>query len=514
MNYFNKTDNQRNFFNYAYQLFFVVAALVVFMLEAKAWPLSPGRDYSSYVTYYFQSSMDELAYPRVMLHRTPIFPMFLGWFSNIGGPSLLEFLAGLSFVVSVLLVYRIGSYYSTVSGIISGALILIYPAYGAIYHFIGSEFLTSLVFLSWVYLVVCSEKNFDLKIYIISGILAGILIWIRPGNQIFILFCIYPFFLKNVSLKLKTQACFTFILFVSIFHFSLSSYNYMRYDYFGLASGFKGTPFLKVFVKDKLVKPENGPVSKALGELVERELLGKIPYSAEKVTIENFFENPTARKWFDILILSEKGLLPGSNPLREIAIEAIMANPAKYLLYNIRDILVLLTKEQFYPQIPKAKDFHKDNETPESLRYKIGKRIIENKDDDIAISYFEWIMYQDEDSLERIAGLQNKINSSKMILPKRDGDELFGRIMNFLISITPGMLWFIVLGLIWLILNRNSRHYSIIFMLFLALCSVGASSVTVNNSVPHYRIIFDPIFILVFSLVFSFPNRRNNLNYN
>lgn len=509
MNYLKNLENKKNVSCLVYQLLFVIAAIIVFFLEAKAWPLSPGRDFSSYVTYYFQSSMNELAYPRVMLHRTPVFPMFLGWFSSLGGQSLLEFLAGLSFVFSVLLCYKIGSKYSTLSGIISCWIVLIYPAYGAIYHFIGSEFLTSMVFLLWVFFVVTSEEKFELKTYIISGILAGILIWIRPGNQIFVLFCFYPFLLKSVPFRLKVRASSTFLIFISIFYFSLSCYNYIRYDYFGLASGFRGTPFLKVFVKDKLIKPENGPVSKALGELVERELLDKQPYLAENITKETFFENPTARKWFDILILSEGGRLPGNNPLRQIAIEAIMANPLKYLLYNVRDILVLLSKEQFYPQVPKFIGVLRNIETPESLRNKNEKRILNNKDDDIAISYFELVLYQDDASLKRIADLQNIINSSKLILPQRGGDELFGRIMNFLISITPGMLWFIVFGLIWVFYFGISKYYSIIFMLCMALCSVAASSISVNNGVPHYRIIFDPLFIIVFSLIFSSAKPKN-----
>ena len=279
-----------------------------------------------------------------------------------------------------------------------------------------------------------------------------------------------------------------------------------------MSSGNKGTPFLKIYAHNKLVKPENGPVSDALGKLVENELLDKEPYTKMNVTKEKFFENPTGRKWFDILILSERFKINGNNPLREIAFEAIKSFPLEYIHLTIRDICMLFFSiHQYYPPASKQQSVDEGFVTSESLSQTISQRIANNNDDDIAISYYELEMYRDKGSLERIVKLKNAINSLGLNLPISSGNQNVAKLLNFMTSIYPGMIWFILAGALAIFLKPQNNMTPLIFMLFLSVGSVIAASIAVNN-VPHYRIIFDPVFI-IFGVIgcFSFNIKKNNV---
>ncbi|EKE25374.1 MAG: hypothetical protein ACD_5C00188G0004, partial [uncultured bacterium] len=464
-----------------FQIGIITLAVAIFVLQAIAWPLSPGRDFGSYVTYYLQMWMQELGYPRVMLHRTPIFPLYLGVFWKIGGPLMLEVLSGILFVTGILIVYKIGKHFSKISGVIAAILVLVYSAYGAIFHYVGTEFLTSVVFLYWTFLVIQLGDDFKISSYFLSGILAGLLIWIRPGNQIFIIFFLYPLFLRNVTFFTRIKASAAFIVTVVFLYTVLSSYNWLRYEHFGLASGNRGTPFYKVFTSDKLVKPGNGETSKALAELIESELLDKEPYSREGVTKESFFENPTGRKWFDILVLTERFSLPGDNPLRGIAIEAIKTNPLKYIGCNIRDLILLMCNvHQYFPVVPQKDDNAPSRPSVDLLKRNLEERLENNKDNDIAISYFEMEMYRNNDSLERIANLQGEIFESGMRLPNRSGNEFLGKVLNFSTSIFPGMFWFIIFGLVGFVIYRRKNIYPFLFMVTISILSIIISCIAVN----------------------------------
>src|SRR5438067_6015983 len=89
-------------------IFLGIAAALVFVAQSLAWPLSPGRDFGTYVQYFVDMWHAEPAYPMLMLYRPPVAPLFIGVCLKMGGPLLLEIAQGALFCVSILAVYRIG----------------------------------------------------------------------------------------------------------------------------------------------------------------------------------------------------------------------------------------------------------------------------------------------------------------------------------------------------------------------------------------------------------------------
>ena len=50
-----------------------VLALLIYFVQSIAWPITPGRDFGSYLLYFVQIPLpiDELGIPNAMLKRTP-----------------------------------------------------------------------------------------------------------------------------------------------------------------------------------------------------------------------------------------------------------------------------------------------------------------------------------------------------------------------------------------------------------------------------------------------------------
>lgn len=479
----------------------VLLSIVVYAIQTLAWPLAPGRDFSSYVTYFVQILMDDPGYPRTMLHRTFFFPVLLGGLNALGGTVLIELFAGFLFVTSVVAVYYIGLRFNKMSGIAAALLVILFPSYGALYHFISSEFLTSCTFLYWIVYLLYSKQEFSVKTFFIHGLFVALLVYIRPANQVLVLFMFYPLLKSNFSYmqKMKASASFLFVVFVAIF--MLSSYNFYRYNHFGVSGGSGGFPFYKVYTKSGLVKPENGVVSSEMAELIKSKLLDKDPYKMKSMDIEGFFDNSSGRKWFDMLILSENNSFSSSNPLRAMAFEAILQAPFVYIKQCVRDIVMLFSfdHKQYKPEPPVVGDIENSFVQPTELLERMESRLTSYKGNDIAISYFELEMYRDQESLANIAHLLREVDQLNLVVPSRDGDVFISRILNQITSVFPGMFWFLVVGGVGFLMDKQRKMFPLFFMVFLAFFLTSFAVCGVND-VPHYRLMFDPVFI-VFGVV-------------
>src|ERR671935_188618 len=57
----------------------------------------------------------------------------------------------------------------------------------------------------------------------------------------------------------------------------------------------------RTFVTDKIVRPDNGPQSRALARAVQRDLIPKQPYRAYHITLDDFFTKASPRMQVDLL---------------------------------------------------------------------------------------------------------------------------------------------------------------------------------------------------------------------
>src|SRR5262249_59333111 len=100
-------------------------------------------------------------------------------------------------------------------------------------------------------------------------------------------------------------------------------------------------------------RPDNGPASKRLAALVERDLLPEEPYRAYGITLDEFFSNPSPRLIVDLAAISNRvyGRKSDSRILRDVGIEAVRTHPRAYATGVTRTIGDLLW-QSVYRSLP------------------------------------------------------------------------------------------------------------------------------------------------------------------
>src|SRR5205823_1771038 len=110
-------------------------------------------------------------------------------------------------------------------------------------------------------------------------------------------------------------------------------HNGLLYGDYTFARGGDATiPFYRAYVTDKIVRPSNGPASRELARVVQRDLLPKQPYRAYGITLHDFFTQASPRMQTDLVALSDrlKGFDTDDRWLRDIGIEAVRTHEHTY----------------------------------------------------------------------------------------------------------------------------------------------------------------------------------------
>ena len=105
-------------------------ALVTYALQSLAWPLHYGRDGTNYIVYYLAMFSRQPVYQMLMLRRPVVAPLLYGLPLTFLGSTITEILSGLVYCVSILLIYRLGSYFGRRTALAAALLVNFYPAYG------------------------------------------------------------------------------------------------------------------------------------------------------------------------------------------------------------------------------------------------------------------------------------------------------------------------------------------------------------------------------------------------
>ena len=323
----------------------LIAALI-FFVESLVWSFSSGRDFPSYIWYYLQFFQPRAALPMIMIYRAPGASLFIGAIIDHFGVIFMHSIMGVFFVCTVFLVYRIGIYWNRRTGFIASLAVGLNPAYGRLFHTIASDSIFAFAFVIWVYFVLKGINDASPKYFFTNAFLIFLLVLIRPGSQILLLFGIAPFLLKDRSLKQKIRCSGAFFLTASFLIILWSSHNYLRYNDFTVARGGKWiVPLYRTFNDARIVKPQNGKHSKALARAVELELLSKEPYRSYEIDLDDFFSLGSNRMYGDLVGLSDKiwGWESDYSKLRKVAIEAIIKHPFKYFSNGLLSFWYVMT---------------------------------------------------------------------------------------------------------------------------------------------------------------------------
>ena len=127
--------------------------LAVYAVRAIGWPLVGGRDLDEYVYGYIQFLDWHPLLPWSMLFRTPVTPVVAGTALDVAGGRLAEPLLAALFAGSVVAWAAAARSFGTRTALLVSVAVLVYPAYGLMFHELSSEPVFAAAFALWAWLV-------------------------------------------------------------------------------------------------------------------------------------------------------------------------------------------------------------------------------------------------------------------------------------------------------------------------------------------------------------------------
>jgi hypothetical protein len=110
-------------------------------------------------------------------------------------------------------------------------------------------------------------------------------------------------------------------------------HNGLRYGDYTISRGGNATvPFYRAYIVDRIVRPDNGPASRELARVVERDLLPQEPYRSYGITLHEFFADGSPRMQVDLIALSNEkwGWHGDARKLRDVGVEAVESHRLVY----------------------------------------------------------------------------------------------------------------------------------------------------------------------------------------
>jgi hypothetical protein len=328
-------------------LLVVAAALVVFAVQALGWPTAPGRDLESYVAVYADFWSTDAVFPWEMLSRTPVTPLVVGGILDLGSPFVVEAFAALLFAGSILLHTRTALLFGPGPAVLVALALLLYPGYGALFHELASEIVFAAGFAVWTAIAVRAALTPTAWRFAALGAATALIALTRPVNQAFLIVAILPLALAG-SWRARLGRTLAFAGVAAVLLGSWAVTNLWRYDDLAVVRGGQASfPFFRAFVVDHIVSPDNGPASRELGDVVERELLPKEPYRSYGVDLETFFSRGSPRLHEDLISLSDRryGWNSDYELLGRVARESVRSHPGTFA----RNVLGELWEELSQP---------------------------------------------------------------------------------------------------------------------------------------------------------------------
>jgi hypothetical protein len=307
-------------------------ALGVYAFEAVAWPLSSGRDLDDYLRYYIQILDGSTLLPAAMLFRTPVVPIVTGLSLDVGGGHLAEPAMAVLYAGSIVAWSVAALSFGPRVAILTAAALLAYPGYGAMFHELASEPVFAAVFAGWALLVVRAAARPSSVRFALVGLGIALLALVRPGNQVLVLFCLFPLGLRG-AWRSRFLWGLSILAAVVVPLALWTVYNGVRYGDYTVARGGKSAvPFYRAFVTERIVAPENGSASRKLADAIRRDLVTRQPYTGYGVTLDDVFTTGSARIVEDLTQLSdlEFGWDSAYSVLGDAGLEAVRKHPGTY----------------------------------------------------------------------------------------------------------------------------------------------------------------------------------------
>ena len=490
-----------------------VLGLGVFWLQALGWPMAKGRDTWDYLLYYLQLFDSEPPLSQLQLFRAPLTPLVVGLPMDLGGTLLLEVVFGLLFATSVVAWSATALTFGRVPALIAAVLLLVYPAWATLYHQASSDAVFATGLAVWALILARTLLRPTTGGFLALGVGIAVLVLIRPANQVLLPALLVPL-LAAAPWRRRlawTAAC---LAAAALPLAAWAAHNQARYDDFTITRGGRAwVPFLRVFVADRSIDPDNGPASRRLGALVENEVLDREPFRSLDVPLEAYFENGTNYETVRLIALSDRvfGRDSDYEVMFDSALEAIREDLGAYAS-GVADVFW-----EFLMQRPLREGVAPREQTaPEPPRptFESDGVVLPNPQATVlldGVPYgFVWcasdyidsctvddpsLVWDDPAAQERYRELVAQVRAWDAELPDRTGQAWVTEILN---RITPRFprppLWLAVgvVALLW----RRPREWRTILVLWAAAGAVLLVHAVSQGVAPEFALPVYPLFVV------------------
>jgi len=502
------------------------AGLVVWWVQAYAMPLGGGRDFGTYLGAYielFQSDPIDLGY---VLGRTPVAPLVVGPLLDFADGALAEPAVSVLYAASVTAWFLAARCFSGAAALLTAVVLLAYPSYGILFHELSSDTVFAVAFAGWSFLLVRVLLRPSTTRFALAGAGVALLVLVRPGNQALLVLAVLPLFL-SMPWRSRVAAAAAFVVCAVGLLGAWTVHNGVRFgDYTVARGGNSRLPFERVFLTERIVRPENGAASRRLAEAVRSELLPEEPYRSYGIGFDDFFSDPSPRMKDDLgaLAIGLDGWGSDERLLRDVGIEAVRAHPGAYARGVATTVWDLLHLSVFRPLgsgdsgAATAAGSASGTASSELPIPTEGERIPAPHEGgpttpDRSI-YTVWtsptehhLVFVHEGDEERHALLQRRIAEFSSNLPDRAGNGILALRLNQSSRWFPPPVLWLALGVVGLAVRRPARALAMSMPALAALIVIVVSALAIA-AIPHYSVPVAPTFVLLASASLLGPRGR------
>jgi len=498
--------------------------LAVYAVRAFAWPLVGGRDLDEYLYDYIQFLDWHPLLPWSMLFRTPVPGIVDGATLDIGHGFFAEPLMAILFAGSVVAWTAAARAYGARAALLVAAALLVYPAYGLMFHELSSEPIFSAAFALWSLLVVRAAQAPSPRRFLFVGLGVALLALIRPGNALLLAFVIFVVFLPGTWRERGRWA----IAFVAAAVVPLAAWtilNGVRFGDYTLARGGNAIiPFYRAFITDKIVSPDNGPASRELAEAVRKHLLTRNPYKGYHVTLHEVFASGSFRIHEDLYLLSDHvfGWKSNYSILRKAGIEAVRKHPGMYFGGVAHTIWRQLSNTYF--RAPPASGAPSGTTPPRVTRRKglpkptegqpipVGQSVwISRPDNDIRDVWTSptqhHFVFRTKQERRRFDAIRRELDSLFAGLPNRRGNATLSHRLDQLSRWFPRSIVWIAIGILALLLRRTREARTLVALALAALFVIVFNALGLFAD-PRFALPVAPAFVLFGACALLGPRMR------
>ena len=490
-----------------------VAALGVYWLQALGWPMAKGRDTWDYLAYYLQLADSAPPLEMLQLFRTPLTPLAVGLPLDLGGTVLLEVVFGLFYATSVVAWSATALTFGRLPALLAAALLLVYPAWATLYHQASSDAVFATGLALWALLLARTLERPSTWRFAALGAGIAALALIRPSNQI-LLPAVLAALLLPVPWRSRIGWSAAALAAAAAILGGWALHNGIRYDDATVARGGRAwVPFLRVWLADETIAPENGSDSRRLASLIEREVLADDAHARLGVTLDAYLANPSNYETVRLIALSDQVLGRGENydVLFGSAVESIRENPGTYIR-GVADAFW-----EFLQQQPLREDVAPREQTapsPPDPTFESDGVTLPNPQAHVLVEGvpygFVWcasdyidsctlddrsLVWDDPDRQRRYREVVSQIRAWDADLPAREGVSAVDEILNRITPRFPRPPFWIAIGVVGLAIRRP-RNWRTIVALWASAAAVLLVHAASQGVAPEFALPLYPLFIV------------------